>query len=233
MAIADLFKSVTAAPVPPGSTSSIHGGTAETRMDKGGSTRFHRFHHKNDKPEKKPEIDRKEGDSIDTSFFANCGGTGGTKSGGIEEHFLTEGEREAFEERAAILEFDGGLSRKDAEKVATRHQETARCWRVVSADGEQLTVTVSPEATRAEILKLYPDAVAVDPFTRPVKRPDAPLTAEEEGAIRAWLDVIEETDPASIACTIEDCQQDREARKYFLGRAAVELPKPATEEKEP
>jgi hypothetical protein len=110
--------------------------------------------------------------------------------------------------------------------------EIARCWRVVSADGEQLTVTVSPEATRAEILKLYSGA-RVSPFSWPVRKPDAPLTAEEEGAIRAWLDVIEETDPASIASTIEQCQQDGEARAYFLGRAAVELPKPATEEKEP
>jgi hypothetical protein len=43
---------------------------------------------------------------------------------------LTEGEREVFEERAGILEFDGGLSREEAEAMATRHQETARCWRV-------------------------------------------------------------------------------------------------------
>jgi hypothetical protein len=143
------------------------------------------------------------------------------KTGATE--LTAEEEKEAFEERAGILEFDGGMSREDAEKVVTRQQETARCWRVVSADGEQLTVTVSPEATRAEILKLYPDAVAVDPFTRPVRKPGAPLTAEEEGAIRAWLALIEETDPASIASTIEDCKQDGEARKYFLGRAAVEL----------
>jgi hypothetical protein len=38
---------------------------------------------------------------------------------------MTEGEKEAFEERAAILEFDGGLSREEAEKVAAQQQETA------------------------------------------------------------------------------------------------------------
>lgn len=34
----------------------------------------------------------------------------------IEE--LTEDERERFEERAAIMEFDGGMSREDAERSA-------------------------------------------------------------------------------------------------------------------
>ncbi|MDR2689859.1 MAG: hypothetical protein LBB76_08905 [Azoarcus sp.] len=164
------------------------------------------------------------------SFVSAQSGDFVKKTGATE--LTAEEEKEAFEERAGILEFDAGLSREDAEAMAARQQETARCWRVVFADGE-LTVTVSPEATRAEILKLYPDAVAVDPFTRPVRKPDAPLTAEEEAAIRAWLVLIGEDDPASIACTIEDCQRDEGVRKYLLGRAAVELPKPATEEKEP
>lgn len=33
---------------------------------------------------------------------------------------LTDDQREAFEERASILEFDGGMSRAEAEKVAAR-----------------------------------------------------------------------------------------------------------------
>ena len=55
----------------------------------------------------------------------------------------------------------------------------------------------------------------------------AHLTAEDESAIRAWLALIEETDPATIAEVIGQCQRDAEARDYFTGRAAAELPKPA------
>ncbi len=54
----------------------------------------------------------------------------------------------------------------------------------------------------------------------------APLTAEDETAIRAWLALIEETDPATIAEVIGQCQRDADARDYFTGRAAAELPKP-------
>ena len=54
----------------------------------------------------------------------------------------------------------------------------------------------------------------------------APLTASEETAIRAWLVLIEETGPATIAEVIGQCQRDADARDYFTGRAAAELPKP-------
>lgn len=50
-----------------------------------------------------------------------------------------------------------------------------------------------------------------------------PMTADEDAAIRAWLALIEETDPATIAEVIGQCQRDAEARDYFTGRAAAEL----------
>lgn len=53
-----------------------------------------------------------------------------------------------------------------------------------------------------------------------------PMTADEETAIRAWLALIEETDPATIAEVISQCQRDAEARDYFTERAAAELPTP-------
>lgn len=49
------------------------------------------------------------------------------------------------------------------------------------------------------------------------------MTASEETAIRAWLELIEETAPATIAEVIEQCQRDADARDYFTGRAAAEL----------
>ncbi len=49
------------------------------------------------------------------------------------------------------------------------------------------------------------------------------MTASEETAIRAWLELIEETDPAMIDEVMGQCQQDGDARDYFTGRAAAEL----------
>jgi hypothetical protein len=87
-------------------------------------------------------------------------------------------------------------------------------------------VACCPEATHAEILERHPHAVAAEPFTPTIRQPSAPLTASEETAIRAWLALIEETDPATIAEVIGQCQRDEDARDYFTGRAAAELPKP-------
>jgi hypothetical protein len=52
------------------------------------------------------------------------------------------------------------------------------------------------------------------------------LSAKEETAIRAWLALIEETDPATIAEVISQSQQDADVRDYFIGRAAADLPRP-------
>jgi hypothetical protein len=54
----------------------------------------------------------------------------------------------------------------------------------------------------------------------------SPMTADEESAIRAWLAHIEETDAAIIAVVFGQCRAGAEARGYFTGRAAAELPKP-------
>jgi len=51
--------------------------------------------------------------------------------------------------------------------------------------------------------------------------PTAPMTAEQERAIRAWLALIGETDPASIRYLLEECQRDETERAHFLARAAA------------
>jgi len=42
---------------------------------------------------------------------------------------------------------------------------------------------------------------------------------EEDAAIRAWLDHIEETDPTIVQCVIDQCSRDAEAKAYFLDHA--------------
>ena len=115
----------------------------------------------------------------------------------------------------------------EVEKIGTSDPATAfRCWLLRFTDRDPLQVTCCPEVSHAGILKSYPDAVAAEPFTPTIRQPSAPLTASEETAIREWLALIEETDPATIAEVIGQCQRDADARDYFTRRAAAELPKP-------
>ena len=110
-------------------------------------------------------------------------------------------------------------------KVGAGGTATAsRWWLIHFTDRDPVEVACCPEATHAEILERHPDAVAAEPFTPTIRQPSAPLTAEEEMAIRAWLALIEETDPATIAEVIGQCQRDADARDYFTGRPAAELP---------
>jgi len=111
-----------------------------------------------------------------------------------------------------------------AAKVGAGDTATAsRWWLIHYPDRDPVEVACCPEATHAEILDRHPDAVAAEPFTPTIRQPSAPLTAIEESAIRAWLALIEETDPATIAEVIGQCQRDADARDYFTGRAATEL----------
>ena len=101
------------------------------------------------------------------------------------------------------------------------------------ADG--VSLTISPAGT----IKATGDSAAVSRWLPAIREQKAaiveslkvgaggtataPMTADEEGAIRAWLALIEETDPAIIAEVIDQCQRDAEARDYFTRRATAEL----------
>lgn len=112
-------------------------------------------------------------------------------------------------------------------KVSPGDTATAsRWWLIHYPDRDPVEVACCPEAPHADILERHPDAVAAEPFTPTIRQASAPLTASEETAIRAWLALIEETDPATIAEVISQCQRDADARDYFTRRAAAELPKP-------
>lgn len=112
-------------------------------------------------------------------------------------------------------------------KVGAGETATAsRWWLIHYLDRDPQAVGSCPEATHAEMLERHPDAVAAEPFTPTIRHPSAPLAASEETAIRAWLALIEETDPATIAEVIRHCQRDADARDYFTERAEAELPKP-------
>jgi len=128
----------------------------------------------------------------------------------------------------AVAKFPQGQTAPPAKVGADDTVTASLRWLIHYPDRDSVEVACCPEATHAEILERHPDAVAAEPFTPTIRQPSAPLTASEETAIRAWLALIEETDSATIAEVIGQCQMDADARGYFTGRAAAELPKPDT-----
>ncbi|MCC2866310.1 MAG: hypothetical protein LK562_00715 [Candidatus Accumulibacter phosphatis] len=69
-------------------------------------------------------------------------------------------------------------------------QSNIRRWLLHFADREPLTVAFSPAATHAEVLAIYPDALAAEP-----------------------------DDEATIDDVLTLCRHDDDARVYYLGRA--------------
>ncbi len=125
----------------------------------------------------------------------------------------------------AVADFKEEKTAPPAKAGAGDTATASRWWLIHYPDRDPLEVACCPEATHADILERHPDAVAAEPFTPTIRQPSATLTASEETAIREWLALIEETDPATIAEVIGQCQRDADARDYFIGRAAAELPK--------
>jgi hypothetical protein len=139
--------------------------------------------------------------------------------------FAIHGDEEASTvARIATVAVANPTSEKTAPPAKVGAGRTASTWWLLHyPDRDPVEVACCPEATHADILERNPDAVAAEPFAPTIRQASAPLTAEDEIAIRAWLALIEETDPATIAEVIGQCQRDADAREYFTRRAAAEL----------
>lgn len=96
---------------------------------------------------------------------------------------------------------------------------TSRWWLIHYPDREPLEVATCPPATHVEILEQYPDALAAEPFTPIVRPPASSMTGDEERAVLRWLDLIGETNSATIAEVLTACRCDIEARRYFVEQA--------------
>ncbi|MDZ4252667.1 MAG: hypothetical protein U1A72_08875 [Sulfuritalea sp.] len=99
---------------------------------------------------------------------------------------------------AATADKSGDVTRKPR-----RHKA---CTPATGATAENVEV-------RSDAVKVGADGTAT-----------ALMTADEEVAIRAWLALIEETDPATIAEVIGQCQRDADALDYFMRRASEVMP---------
>lgn len=69
-------------------------------------------------PGSTPQIDPQ---TLDTDRFQTCAGRSGHAGRAASEQSDISAEDEAFEERAAIMQFDGGMTRQDAEASARQY----------------------------------------------------------------------------------------------------------------
>jgi hypothetical protein len=96
---------------------------------------------------------------------------------------------------------------------------TSRHWLIHCLDRAPLEVTCIPNMTRTDILRRYPAAIAVQPFEPIHHKPITPMGATEEVTITSWLEHIGETDQATIAEVLSQCQRNGDVRAYFIRRA--------------
>lgn len=122
--------------------------------------------------------------------------------------FDAEAVTEAHEERAAILEFDAGLEREQAERKA---------WRCLFRDGTLATIYPDPPMSRRDMLERYPALQDLEPL--PPVEPTGELSRQDEAHLRAWLALVGETDDRIICAVLEQCAADSNALRYYLDRA--------------
>ncbi|MCL1825821.1 MAG: hypothetical protein FWG26_07780 [Betaproteobacteria bacterium] len=92
-------------------------------------------------------------------------------------------------------------------------------WRLHFPDGGALEVFSPSGNTHTSILKGYPEAISVEPFTLGHTMPDAPLSEKEAAAIVLWLASIGERSQEIIDDVLSQCERSAEARGYYLRRA--------------
>jgi hypothetical protein len=115
--------------------------------------------------------------------------------------------------KPAIVE---ALRAKSATTTPTT--ERATTWRIRYADGTERIIATSPPRTREEVLHAEigaAEAVAHAPGKTP---PERPLLEDERTRIRRWLELIGETDEATIAKVLAAAAEDSTARHYYLER---------------
>jgi hypothetical protein len=126
----------------------------------------------------------------------------------------TTGKPEAVNRwREALREHKAGI----IEALTTKHW----LWRIEFSDRPAKIVSYTPPSTRAEVMADYPAAIRAEPLTPPMTSPGAPMSRDEETAIRAWLDRIGEHDPTTRAEVLTACRTDSGARDYYVRRAKV------------
>ncbi|SFN45246.1 hypothetical protein SAMN05216386_1028 [Nitrosospira briensis] len=91
-------------------------------------------------------------------------------------------------------------------------------WRIHYRDRKPEEVSCTPPATYEEIMAWRPEAIAAEPFKPIPRKPDGPLSADDEARIRAWVRYIGETEEG-ISEVIDRCHIDADARCFHIEMA--------------
>lgn len=121
-----------------------------------------------------------------------------------------------------LVNLKSNLKGKPAQDIATPSPppavEPVRSWLVKFPDRDPVAVTVVPCASREEVSSKYPGASSVEPWQPVIEKPEAPMTAQQEATVRAWLASIRETNPETISEVLARCETNAGARAYFIKR---------------
>lgn len=96
--------------------------------------------------------------------------------------------------------------------------ERATTWRIRYIDGTERVIAFFPAKTREEVLHAEAGAVEAAAHAPGKTPPERPLLEDERTRIRRWLELIGETDPATIARVLAAAAEDSTARHYYLER---------------
>lgn len=94
----------------------------------------------------------------------------------------------------------------------------ATTWRIRYIDGTERVIAFFPAKTREEVLHAEAGAVEAAAHAPGKTPPERPLLEDERTRIRRWLELIGETDPATIARVLAAAAEDSTARHYYLER---------------
>lgn len=119
----------------------------------------------------------------------------------------------------------GGENRRNVATVASvaRGQSEnqnfrSTSWRIRYIDGTERVAVFFPAKTREEVLHAEAGAVEAVAHAPGKTPPERPLLEDERTRIRRWLELIGETDPATIAKVLTMAAEDSTARHYYLER---------------
>ncbi|HVW64734.1 MAG TPA: hypothetical protein VHB01_06935 [Nitrosospira sp.] len=107
----------------------------------------------------------------------------------------------------------------ESQKQDVNKEVKSRWWRFYYTNRDYKEVSYCPEVTRAKALASEREAIGAEAFEYIPHRPVTSLSQSEGDLIQDWLEHINETDEATIATVLEQCQTDQDARVAFLRTA--------------
>jgi hypothetical protein len=91
-------------------------------------------------------------------------------------------------------------------------------WWIHYHDRKPEEVSCTPPATHEEIMAWRPEAIAAEPFVPIPRKPEGPLSQDDEARIRIWLSSIGEMEERFHE-VMDRCHTDADARRYHIEMA--------------